>query len=175
MYNDDLFNKTAQFLDCLLDDINRGLDGAGFDKFFRSGEDRGFHGGVRRPEPKPHCEPGPAPRQCKPKPGIVYHIRADYRAADGVVTIRAELPGFAKEDIAVDYCNEAIIIRADRNWAEGDSREDYVENNRRYGAFERRFHVGKVDRGSIHAGYADGVLTITCNRKEDTTHSITIE
>ncbi len=234
MYNDDLFNKTAQFLDCLLDDMARSFNGIDFDSFFRT-NGRGFHGSTRRPEPAadatqctaegadelqtcdepvkapcadaPDCEARPhhggrhhrpfhgprphgpmhgpmhAPRHCGPfhAPKVPcgqpmnFFLRADYRLEDGVVTIHVELPGFAKEDLTVEYLHGAIVVKASRAFDEGVTRENFVENNRRYGTFERRFRVGKIDQESIHATYVDGVLTITCTKKEDAAQSIPIE
>ncbi len=174
MYHDDLFNKTAQFLDCLLDDINKGLDGEGFRSPFPKMRDPRFHGSVHRSTPKPETEDAPNACSTGNKQAFTYSIRADYSSADGVITIQAELPGFGKENISVDYCDETITLRATRAQAE-DAADNYVENNRRYGTFERRFRVGKVDESTIRAAYTDGILTITCNRQAQASKSITIE
>ncbi len=174
MYNNDLFDKTAQFLDCLFTDIDKGLknlhpgDEESFtEKFRRSNREGGFHGSVHR---------GPARNAASdagtPHP---FYLRADMREVENTIIINAELPGVNKQDISVDYRGEEIFVRGTKCLPEGLTREDFLENNRRYGEYARTFKVGKVQPDSIHAAYENGVLTITCAKQEESSKGIVIE
>ena len=84
--------------------------------------------------------------------------------------VEAELPGFKKDEIDITLENQTLTITAQRS-AES-RREDKCEvllHERRYSRFQRSFTLPPtVDEGSVNAKLADGVLTITLNKREET-------
>lgn len=89
--------------------------------------------------------------------------------ADRIV-VDAELPGFAKDEVDVTLENQTLTISAERrekpeNGAEGQ----YLLNERRYTRFLRSFTLPPtVDESSVQARLADGILTVTVTKREET-------
>ena len=81
--------------------------------------------------------------------------------------VAADLPGFRKEDIAVEIDGARVTITAEskseRSPSEGD-RILYTE--RQIGRAVRSFELGaEIDQDNSVARYADGVLTLTLPKK----------
>jgi HSP20 family protein len=90
--------------------------------------------------------------------------------------VEAELPGFKKEDIDVTLENQTLTIAAERREdnTQGDTQGDgdkgeLLLHERRYSKFLRSFTLPPtVDEQTVNAKLADGVLTITLNKREET-------
>ncbi|NGZ75641.1 Hsp20/alpha crystallin family protein [Saccharibacillus alkalitolerans] len=95
-------------------------------------------------------------------------FRTDLYEQDGRYTLEAELPGFRKEDIDIDYTAPYLTIRAVRHEEtrqEEDSRR-IVRSERRHGEFVRRFYMEDADREGIRALLKDGLLRLDIPKKE---------
>lgn len=95
-------------------------------------------------------------------------FRTDIHEHDGHYLLEAELPGFRKEDIDVDYTAPYLTIRAVRREEkreEEDTRRS-VRSERRYGEFIRRFYMEDADREGIRASLKDGLLKLNIPKKE---------
>lgn len=89
-------------------------------------------------------------------------FRTDVRETEQAYRIEAELPGFRKEDIDIDYAHPYLTIRAVRkeeSEAE-NSREKVVRRERRYGEYIRRFYVQDIEEDGIRASLKDGLLSL---------------
>ena len=76
--------------------------------------------------------------------------------------ISAELPGMTESDIEIKLANDALTIRGEKKTENEEKKKDYYLSERRYGVFERHFHVPEhVDAEKITANFKDGVLTVT--------------
>ena len=84
------------------------------------------------------------------------------------IRVVTEMPGLKRENIEVDVENNVLTIR-------GEKREERTEgeqgrfhlSERRYGTFTRSFVLPRdVDPDQIHAGFQDGVLTISIPKNE---------
>ncbi len=83
--------------------------------------------------------------------------------------VDAELPGFKKEDVNVTFEDGQLTIQAERKEekVEGDKTQKHL-TERRWGRYVRSFTLPQtVDGNKIDAKLADGVLTITLNKRED--------
>jgi HSP20 family protein len=82
--------------------------------------------------------------------------------------LKADLPGFRKEDIHLDLDNDVLTIRAERHsqHEDKDKRGKYVRCERSYGAYSRSFDVSSVQSENIKASYAGGVLTLQMPKKQ---------
>lgn len=76
--------------------------------------------------------------------------------------LRADLPGFNKDDIHLDLEGDYLTITAERHsdHEEKDQQGKYVRWERSYGTYRRSFGVADVDQEKISAKYVDGVLTL---------------
>ena len=84
--------------------------------------------------------------------------------------VEAELPGFKKDDVDITLENQTLTIAAERREEKKDQKEGgYLLNERRYSRFLRSFTLPPtVDEGSVNAKLADGVLTVTIYKREET-------
>ena len=84
------------------------------------------------------------------------------------VVVKADLPDMKREDIKVTFENNLLTIEGERKFNE-ETKDQFHHVERGYGAFRRDFTLpASVDAARIQAGYADGVLTITLPRREET-------
>jgi HSP20 family protein len=82
--------------------------------------------------------------------------------------LKADLPGFRKEDIHLDVDGDTLSIRAERHseHEEKDKRGKYVRCERSYGSYARSFDVSGIKVDGISAKYDDGVLTLKMPKKD---------
>ena len=91
-----------------------------------------------------------------------------YEDAHQDVVIKAELPGFKREDIKVTFEHNTLSIEGERAAATDVPQDKYHRVERPYGAFRRSFTLpASVDTGKAQASYQDGVLTVTLPRREE--------
>ena len=86
--------------------------------------------------------------------------------------VEAELPGFKKEEVDITLENQTLTIAAERRseTKQGDGKKgELLLHERRYSRFLRSFTLPPtVNEQSVNAKLADGVLTITLNKREET-------
>lgn len=96
----------------------------------------------------------------------------DVREDADHVYVEAELPGFRKDDVDITLENNTLSIAAERKeeQKQGDGKKgDMLLNERRYTRFLRSFTLPHtVDESKVQAKLADGVLTITLDKREET-------
>ncbi|AIQ10822.1 Hsp20/alpha crystallin family protein [Paenibacillus durus] len=95
-------------------------------------------------------------------------FRTDIRESDNAYHIEAELPGFAKEDIAIDYTAPYMTIKAVRKeeTSEENQGRQIVRKERRYGEYVRRFYVQDIEEGGIRASLKDGLLMLEVPKRQ---------
>ena len=85
--------------------------------------------------------------------------------------VEAELPGFKKDDVDITMENQQLTISAERKEEQKQEgkKGDLLLHERRYSRFLRSFTLPPtVDEQTVNAKLADGVLTITLNKREET-------
>lgn len=86
--------------------------------------------------------------------------------------VEAEMPGFHKDEIDITLENSVLTISGQRTGHNGKDTPaggDVLLRERRYTRFNRSFSLPPtVDEQSVNAKLADGVLTITLNKREET-------
>ena len=95
-------------------------------------------------------------------------FRTDIREADNAYVIEAELPGFRKEEIDIDYTGPYLTIKAIRmedNQQEND-RHQVVRRERRYGEYVRRFYMPNIEAEGIKASLKDGMLSLEVPKRQ---------
>lgn len=91
-----------------------------------------------------------------------HHFRTDIKDAGDQYLIEAELPGFEKEDIHVEYQNNYLIITAKRESDMKVEKENFIRQERFFGNFARRFYVEDINEDAIDATFNNGILTLKC-------------
>jgi HSP20 family protein len=91
------------------------------------------------------------------------------------LTVKAELPGFKREDIDVSVHENTLMLSGERRCEEEQKEGQFYRCERYYGRFHRSIPLqATVDTGKIEAKYRDGVLTVT-NPKSATAKAKQIE
>ena len=87
---------------------------------------------------------------------------------DGTMTVRADLPGIAKEDVTVEITGNSLVIKGERHREEKEDHEGYYRSERSYGRFYRSipFRDG-IEADQASASFKDGVLEVTLKTKKN--------
>lgn len=81
---------------------------------------------------------------------------------DGEYRITAELPGMSPEDVEIKLTDGLITLRGEKSEEKKEEKEDYLLNERRYGAFQRSLPLPPgIDAEAVSASFANGILTVT--------------
>ena len=75
--------------------------------------------------------------------------------------MKAELPGFSKDDISIELKENTLVIKGERKHEDEVKEGNYHRMERSYGAFQRAFMLPMtVDQEKVKAAYKDGVLEL---------------
>ena len=92
----------------------------------------------------------------------------DVREDADHIYVEAEMPGFKKDEIDITLENQTLTISGQRKEEESDKKGDLLLNERRYSRFLRSFTLPPtVDERTVNAKLADGLLTVTLNKREE--------
>lgn len=97
-------------------------------------------------------------------------IKLDVSEDDKTYTVRAEIPGVAKEDIKVAVDGNEVSISAEvKKEKEEKAGKKLIRSERYYGSMYRSFTLDHdLDADATKAKYADGVLELTLPKKPGT-------
>jgi HSP20 family protein len=91
----------------------------------------------------------------------------DVTENEQAITIYAELPGMAKEDIDIQLTGDTLTLRGERRRHDAQRRENYHRVERQYGQFTRTFQIETpLEAGGVTASYEQGVLTVRLPKQE---------
>lgn len=91
--------------------------------------------------------------------------------------IHADLPGYSKEDVSLEFEDGMLTISAEKKTNSEEKEKNYVRRERYYGRVSRTVNVGDIEPDTLKASMQDGTLTITFPKIEEVpkTKKITIE
>jgi len=85
----------------------------------------------------------------------------DVYEEEGSVVVKAEVPGMAKDDIAIEVKNDILTIRGEKKVETEEKNRRYYRSERRYGSFTRSFYLPEdADTDNIKASYKEGLLEL---------------
>ncbi|MFE5792783.1 Hsp20/alpha crystallin family protein [Streptomyces sp. NPDC056503] len=92
------------------------------------------------------------------RPATAAHaIPVEVTSADGIYTLRAELPGMGPDDITLTVDDDLLTVSAEHR--EGAEDKDHSEF--RYGAFRRTVRLpATIPADDVDASYTDGILAV---------------
>jgi len=92
----------------------------------------------------------------------------DVSETEDKVVVKAEVPGMDAKDIDISLSGDMLTIKGEKKAETEEKGENFHLLERSYGSFSRslRLPVG-VEAEKIEAAYKQGVLTITCPKKEE--------
>ena len=80
--------------------------------------------------------------------------------------LKAELPGFKKEDIKIDIEGDTLTVSAEHNDETEEKKDNYIRRERRYGSFARTFDISNINADEISADYNEGILSLNLPKLE---------
>jgi HSP20 family protein len=84
------------------------------------------------------------------------------------VTVKAEIPGLEAKDIDIAIVGDTLTIKGEKKAEREEKGENFHLVERSYGSFSRALKLpAAVDPDKVEATYKNGVLTITCPKKEE--------
>jgi HSP20 family protein len=87
---------------------------------------------------------------------------------DQTLMLKAELPGFSKEDVQVEIKDNMLTLKGERKREAEVKEEQYHRVERAYGAFRRSFMLPVlVDADKAEATFKDGVLELKMPKAEE--------
>lgn len=79
--------------------------------------------------------------------------------------IEADLPGFEKDNVKIEYENKYLTITARKEVSEDINEENYIRRERQFGEYRRSFYIDNVIPEEIEAKFKNGVLKIRVNKE----------
>lgn len=74
--------------------------------------------------------------------------------------LKADMPGFNKEDIHIDIDGDRLTLTAEHKEESNEDGKDYIRKERKYGSLSRSFDISNVNADQITARYEKGVLEL---------------
>ena len=95
--------------------------------------------------------------------------RVDIRENEDGYVLEAELPGLSEKDIEVKIDDNLLTVSSKLEEENSDESDGYILRERRNASFSRSFVLPKdVDRKSIEARFANGLLILTLAKAPET-------
>jgi HSP20 family protein len=100
----------------------------------------------------------------------------DVIVRDDEVLVRAELPGYKKEEIEISVSDSSLTLKGETKSEETEEKGDYYRCEISRGAFSRVIALpAEVDDSKAKASMKDGVLELTLPKREKSKrHAISI-
>ena len=99
---------------------------------------------------------------CSTKPATnIFETEADFK-------IEVLLPGFNKEDVQMNFQNNLLTIKVEKE--KDNKTEEFKYSHREFGAFnfEKQYNIPKsVNNEKINAQFENGILNIVLPKKEE--------
>lgn len=88
-------------------------------------------------------------------------FEVDVKENDKDYEVKANLPGFNKDDIHLEYANNILTIEANHEEKHEEKEEgQYLRKERSTSSVRRQFIIRGVDESAIKAEYKEGVLSV---------------
>ena len=95
--------------------------------------------------------------------------RVDIRENEDGYILEAELPGLTEKDIDVKIDDNLLTVSSKQEDESSAESDGYILRERRHASFTRSFVLPKdVDRNSIEAKFANGLLNLTLAKAPET-------
>ncbi|MDT3919918.1 Hsp20/alpha crystallin family protein [Staphylococcus saprophyticus] len=96
-------------------------------------------------------------------------IKTDISEKDDRYELKAELPGFSKDQIDISYENGMLIISAENNQVneEKDDEGKVIQKERSYSNVKRMYSLNNIDEDNIEAKFEDGILSVDLPKIEN--------
>ena len=90
-------------------------------------------------------------------------MKTDIRETDSTYEMDVDLPGFAKDEVAVDLKDGYLTISAQKKAEKPEEKKEgkYIHQERYFGSCARSFYVGDLKPEDVKCKFDSGVLQIS--------------
>lgn len=88
----------------------------------------------------------------------------DIKETDTGFIFEAEVPGFAIENIDIQYENDLMTITCSKESCKEESKSKYRMRERKFGKLQRALSVPSINEKSIEASLKNGILTVKMSK-----------
>ena len=90
-------------------------------------------------------------------------MKTDIREIDSTYELDVDLPGFAKDEVAVDLKDGYLTISAQKKAEKPEEKKEgkYIRQERYFGSCARSFYVGDLKPEDVKCKFDSGVLQIS--------------
>ena len=90
-------------------------------------------------------------------------MKTDIRETDSTYELDVDLPGFAKDEVAVDLKDGYLTISAQKKAEKPEEKKEgkYIRQERCFGSCARSFYVGDLKPEDVKCKFDSGVLQIS--------------
>ena len=101
-------------------------------------------------------------------------IKTDISEKDDRYELKAELPGFSKDQIDISYENGMLIISAENNQVneEKDDEGKVIQKERSYSNVKRMYSLNNIDEDNIGAKFEDDILSVDLPKTENSQRKV---
>ena len=95
-------------------------------------------------------------------------MKCDIYEKDNVYYVEADIPGYDKNDIKIEFNKGSLNIIADVKKETTEHDKKYLRRERKfYGKYQRSFYLGEIDEENIEASFENGILKISIPKKTE--------
>ena len=104
------------------------------------------------------------------KDGFQGGMQCDIYEKDGNCYVEADIPGFSKDEIAVEVDDGYLTITASKNQEDNKEDVNYLRRERVSREMQRKFYLGDIDEENIKAEFRDGILKLCIPKAPEKEH-----
>ena len=94
-------------------------------------------------------------------------MKVDIKETEKGYELEAELAGFDKEDVKIDYVDNCLNISAKKETSKDESEENYIRKERSSCSVQRSFYLENIDKENSSAEFDKGLLKIILPKKKE--------
>lgn len=102
-------------------------------------------------------------------------FKLDVKDQGNAYLVEAEMPGTKKEEIKLDYQNDYLIIKVEKNEEINEEKENFLHRERRSSSMQRSVYLKDIDVANVEAKLEDGILKISLPKIEQPSNKLQIE
>ena len=95
------------------------------------------------------------------------NLKCDIYEKEGNYIVEADVPGFKKEDINIEYEDGYLTLAAEKSEEKEDENKNYLRKERYSTSFKRQFYLGNIKEDQIKASFNDGTLKVIAPKQEE--------
>lgn len=102
-------------------------------------------------------------------------MKCDIYEKEGNYHIEMDVPGFKKENIALEFDKGYLTITAEKKEEDEDENKNYIRRERTYSKIQRSFYIGDSNEELIEANFQNGTLHVMIPKKVENATKKSIE